>query len=117
MATLKITKSNFQKEVIESTKPVLLDFFASWCGPCKSISPIIDEISDECPQIKVCKADIDEEPDLASEYDIMSVPTLMIIKDGKIANQSSGAKSKNEIMAMLKEQLVSPGRTSNGKDI
>ncbi len=102
MATLKITKNNFQKEVIESTKPVLLDFFASWCGPCKSISPIIDEISQEYPEIKVCKVNIDEEKEITSKFDIMSVPTLLVIKDGKVVKQSVGLKPKNQIIEMLK---------------
>ncbi len=103
MPTLEINKNNFQKEVLESDRVVLLDFFASWCGPCKSISPIIDEISNEYSQFKVCKANIDEEPELASKYNIMSVPTLLVIKDGKVVNQSIGLRSKNEIISMLKE--------------
>ena len=101
MLILTVNKNNFQKEVLESDRPVLIDFWASWCGPCKSLSPIIDEISAEHPEIKVCKVNIDEEQELASQFDIMSVPTLLVIKDGKIVNQSVGLKPKNQILQML----------------
>jgi len=101
MLILTVNKNNFQKEVLESDRPVLIDFWASWCGPCKSLSPIIDEISAEHPEIKVCKVNIDEEQELASRFDIMSVPTLLVIKDGKVVNQSVGLKPKNQILQML----------------
>ena len=101
MAVLVIDKSNFQKEVLESDAPVLLDFWASWCGPCKAISPIIDEISEKHPEIKVCKINVDEEQELATQFGIMSVPTLLVIKDGKVVNQSVGLKPKNQILEML----------------
>ena len=101
MLILTVNKNNFQKEVLESDRPVLIDFWASWCGPCKSLSPIIDEISAEHPEIKVCKVNIDEEQELASQFDIMSVPTLLVIKDGKVVNQSVGLKPKNQILQML----------------
>ena len=101
MAALVVNKSNFQNEVLESDRTVLLDFWASWCGPCKSLSPIIDEISAEHPEIKVCKVNIDEEQELATQFDIMSVPTLLVIKDGKVVNQSVGIKPKNQILQML----------------
>lgn len=101
MLILTVNKNNFQKEVLESDRPVLIDFWASWCGPCKYLSPIIDEISAEHPEIKVCKVNIDEEQELASQFDIMSVPTLLIIKDGKVVNQSVGLKPKNQILQML----------------
>ena len=90
MKVLHINKDNFHKEVLNSDKPVLLDFFASWCGPCKMVGPILDEIAEEREDIKVCKVDIDEQPELASRYRIMSVPTLMVLKDGNIVDQSVG---------------------------
>lgn len=101
MSVLHITKENFEAEVLKSDKPVLLDFFAVWCGPCKMISPILEEIAEEREDIKVCKINVDEEPELASRYQVMSIPTLFVIKDGEITNQSMGAKPKAQILAML----------------
>ncbi|MBQ3118225.1 MAG: thioredoxin [Clostridia bacterium] len=101
MAVLVVNKSNFQKEVLESDRTVLLDFWASWCGPCKSFAPIIDEISAEHPEIKVCKVNIDEEQELAEQFNIMSIPTLLVIKEGKVVDQSVGLNSKNQILQML----------------
>ena len=101
MKVLHINKDNFHKEVINSDKPVLLDFFASWCGPCKMVGPILDEIAKEREDIKVCKVDIDEQPELASRYRIMSVPTLMVLKEGRIVEQSIGARPKHQILAMV----------------
>ena len=92
---------NFHQEVLESEKPVLLDFFASWCGPCRMVSPLLDEIARERPDIKVCKVDIDEHPELARQYQVMSVPTLMVVKDGEVVKQSRGARPKSQILAML----------------
>ena len=101
MKVLHINKDNFHKEVLNSDKPVLLDFFASWCGPCRMVGPILDEIAEEREDIKVCKINIDEQPELAHRYRIMTVPTLMVLKDGNIVEQSVGAKPKHQILAMV----------------
>lgn len=101
MSAIKINKNNFNDEVLRSDKPVLLDFWASWCGPCRMVDPILDEIAEEREDIKVCKINVDEEPELASEYRIMSIPSLMVMKDGQIVSQSVGAKPKAQILAML----------------
>lgn len=101
MAVLNITKGNFQKEVMESDKPVLIDFWASWCGPCKMLSPVVDEIAGEVTDTKVCKINVDEESELASTFKVMSIPTLVLIKDGKVVNTSVGVKPKSAILNML----------------
>ena len=101
MKVLHINKDNFHKEVLGSDKPVLLDFFASWCGPCRMVSPILDEIAEEREDIKVCKINIDEQPELAHRYRIMTIPTLMVLRDGQIVDQSVGAKPKHQILAMV----------------
>ncbi len=101
MAALKITKENFQTEVMEAKETVLIDFWASWCGPCKMIGPIIDQIADERKDVKVCKINVDDEQELAVKFKVMSIPTLMVFKDGKVVNQSLGAKPKAAILSML----------------
>ena len=101
MKVLHINKDNFHKEVLNSDKPVLLDFFASWCGPCRMVGPILDEIAEEREDIKVCKVNIDEQPELAHRYRVMTIPTLMVLKDGNIIEQSVGAKPKHQILAMV----------------
>lgn len=101
MSVINITKNNFAEEVLNSDKPVLLDFWASWCGPCRMVSPIIDEIAGERADIKVGKINVDEQPELAAEFKVMSIPTLVVIKDGKIVNQSVGAKPKSQILEMF----------------
>lgn len=101
MSVLTITKENFNTEVMNSDKPVLLDFWAAWCGPCRMLSPVIDEIAGERSDIKVGKINIDEQEDLAAKFGVMSIPTLIVIKDGKIANQSVGVRPKAQILSML----------------
>lgn len=101
MSVINITKDNFESEVMRSDKPVLLDFWAAWCGPCRMVSPVVDEIAEERTDIKVGKINVDEEPALAEKFGIMSIPTLIVIKDGAIAEQSAGARPKDAILAML----------------
>ena len=101
MSALHITKANFQEEVLNSDRPVLLDFWASWCGPCKMVAPFIEEIAAERTDIKVGKINVDEEGELAAQFGIMSIPTLVVIKDGKVTNQSAGARPKQQILELL----------------
>lgn len=101
MSVLTITKENFEKEVMKSDKPVLLDFWASWCGPCRMVSPVVDEIAEEVTDKVVGKVNVDEEPELAQSFGVMSIPTLIVIKDGKVAEKSVGVKSKQAILKML----------------
>lgn len=101
MSVINITKANFNDEVINSDKPVLLDFWASWCGPCRMIAPAVEEIAAERSDIKVGKINVDDEPELASKFGVMSIPTLVVMKDGQIANQAVGARPKAQIEALL----------------
>ncbi|WMJ90746.1 thioredoxin [Anaerocolumna sp. MB42-C2] len=104
MGVLKITKHNFEKEVLHSDKPVLLDFWASWCGPCKMVAPIIDEVAEETKEaVKVGKINIDEEGELAEAFRIMSIPTLVVVKDGKVVESSVGVKPKKAILSLITE--------------
>lgn len=97
-----ITKDNFENEIVKADKPVLVDFWASWCGPCRMLSPTIDEIAEEHPEIKLCKINIDDEAELAIRHGVMSVPTLMIFKNGEIAQTAVGVRPKDEILDLLK---------------
>lgn len=102
MSVITLTKNNFEKEVLQSDKPVLIDFWASWCGPCRMVSPIIDEIAEISDgSYKVAKINVDDQAELASKFGVMSIPTLIVIKDGKITNSSVGARSKQAILSML----------------
>ncbi len=101
MSVLHITKENFESEVLHSEVPVLVDFFATWCGPCKMVAPTIDEIAAEREDIKVCKIDVDQETELAVRYNVSSIPTLMVFSGGDVVKQSLGALPKKEILAML----------------
>ena len=101
MSAIHINKNNFRNEVLNSEKPVLLDFWAPWCGPCRMVSPIVDEIAAERNDIKVGKVNVDEQPELAGQFGVMSIPTLVVMKGGKVVNQMVGARPKGQILAML----------------
>ena len=101
MSAINIHKDNFLSEVLNAEEPVLLDFWAPWCGPCRMVVPIVEEIAAERSDIKVGKINVDEQPELASQFGVMSIPTLVVMKNGKISNQAIGARSKRDILAML----------------
>lgn len=102
MAVLQLTTANFEEEVFRSEKPVLVDFFADWCGPCKVLSPVIDVLAEEVKEVKVAKINVDEQPRLAEKYKIMTVLTLVLLDHGKVISQSSGVRPKEEILNMIK---------------
>ncbi len=101
MSVLHVTAENFEEEVLKSDKTVLLDFWADWCGPCKMLMPIIEDVAAEMADAKICKINVDEEPDLASKYKIMSIPTLMVVKNGEVVKTEVGVQSKSKIKEML----------------
>lgn len=101
MSVITITKDNFNAEVMESDKPVLLDFWASWCGPCRMVSPVVDEIAEEKSDIKVGKINVDEQRELAAAFNVMSIPTLVVMKNGKVTNTAMGARPKSQILSLL----------------
>lgn len=101
MSILHVTKDSFEKEVLKEEKVVLLDFWAPWCGPCKMLSPILDQIASEESKVKICKINVDEEPELVAQNSIMSIPTLQVVQQGNIVKKSVGLRSKGEILSML----------------
>ena len=101
MSAVNIDMKNFRQEVLESDKPVLLDFWAPWCGPCRMVVPLVEQIADERPDVKVGKVNIDEQFELARQFGVTTIPTLVVLKDGHVVRQASGARPKNQILAML----------------
>ena len=101
MSALNINKNNFAEEVMNSERPVLVDFWASWCGPCRMVVPVVEKIAEEYPEYKVVKVNVDEEQELAAQFGVMSIPTLMVVKNGEVVNKSVGAKNKQQILAMF----------------
>lgn len=101
MSVVNINLENFRNEVLEESKPVLLDFWAPWCGPCRMVSPVLEEIARERPDLKIGKVNVDEQPELASQFGVMSIPMLVVMRDGKIVNQAVGARPKGAILSLL----------------
>ena len=101
MSTININKVNFYEEVVNSDKPVLLDFWAPWCAPCRMVAPIMEEISEEHADVKVGKVNVDEQPELAGQFGVVNIPTLVVMRGGKIVAQAVGARPKNQILEML----------------
>ena len=101
MSAINISKNNFANEVLHSDRPVLLDFWAPWCPPCRMVGPILEEIARERSDIKVGKVNVDEQPELAGQFGVMSIPTMVVMKDGKVVNQAMGARPKSQILSLL----------------
>jgi thioredoxin 1 len=103
MPTVKVTSANFESEVIKSEKPVIIDFYADWCGPCKILGPTMEQISDERKDLKVVKINVDEEGELAQQFNVMSIPTIVVMKEGKVTNGSMGVQSKDRVLKLLEK--------------
>ena len=101
MAVITITKENFETEVLKSAQPVLLDFWAAWCGPCRMLSPVVDEVAEERTDVKVGKVNVDEQPELAAEFGVMSIPALLLFENGKLVRQAAGARPKSGVLELL----------------
>ena len=101
MAELNITSANFKSEVLESDKPVIVDFWATWCGPCRMLGPVVEELAEEHPEIKVCKVNVDDEPDLAQEYGVMSIPFIVSFKNGQVYKSSIGVQPKEALLSLI----------------
>lgn len=101
MSALHITKENFDQEVLNSDQPVLIDFWASWCGPCQMLLPVVEELAGEVEHAKICKINVDEQPELAQQFQVMTIPTLVVMNGGEVLNRSVGVKPKEEILKML----------------
>ncbi len=102
MAYITLTKENFEQEVLKSDRPVLVDFWASWCGPCQALAPTVDEVAEEQTAVKVGKVNVDDQPELARQYRVMSIPTLMVFRDGELSRREVGGRSKEEILEMIR---------------
>ena len=101
MSVISINKTNYEKEVLNSDKKVLLDFYADWCGPCRMVAPVVDEIAKEHPEYKIGKVNVDEQPELASSFGVMSIPSIFVLEGGKVIKKTLGARSKTELLSML----------------
>ncbi|MCD7824630.1 MAG: thioredoxin [Clostridiaceae bacterium] len=102
MEVLHLTKDNFEREVMQSDKPVFIDFWAAWCGPCQMVAPVIEELAQEVADVKIAKVNVDEEPDLAQKYNVMSIPTMLLVKNGEIVNTTVGAQPKADILKFIR---------------
>ena len=106
MAVVNLTVENFEQEVKNSDKPVLVDFWASWCGPCQMLSPLVDQVAEEVDSVKVCKVNVDEQPDLAASFAVMSIPTLILFKNGEVVKKAVAAKPKSKIVDFIREEKM-----------